>query len=296
LTLIGVDLNLLPVLDALLTERNVTRAAERMSVGQSAMSSALARLRKRLGDPLLVREGREYTLSPLAESLVNPVRELLVAAEAVLGTQAPFDPATTKRAFTVMTSDYVTMVLLKPLLGEFAAEAPGVRINVVAFGPDFEERLRRAAIDLLVFPIQLASSLEDLPRKVLFEDQYVLIGDQDNPDLAGEVDIEHFRKLRYAGNSTLIGPQLEALGLSRQSELNVQAHVVVPFLLTGTRLVSLVQERLAKAVSEQAGLRIRQSPVSLQPLVEAMYWTSRHTGDPAHRWLRARLSELAARI
>ena len=90
MSLSGVDLNLLVALDALLAERNVTRAAERMSLGQPAMSAALARLRKQLGDPLLIREGRTYRLTTLAESLIEPVREAMVAAEQVLGARQPF--------------------------------------------------------------------------------------------------------------------------------------------------------------------------------------------------------------
>jgi DNA-binding transcriptional LysR family regulator len=296
MALSGVDLNLLPILDALLCERNVTRAAERMSVGQPAMSSALARLRKQLGDPLLVREGRVYRLSALAESLVVPVRELVASAEAVLGARAPFDPLRAKRTFTVMTSDYVTMVLLKPLLVEVATTAPGIQLNVVPFGADFDEQLRRAAVDLLICPMQLSQSLVDLPRTVLFEDNYVLVGDRDHPDLQHEVSIEKFAELHYAGNPALVAAQLEAQGVFLDSRLNVQPHVIVPFLLTGTRLVSLIQERLARSVCAAARLRIQPSPVPLPPLVEAMHWSRANTGDPAHQWLRESLVHQAAQI
>lgn len=296
MSLSGIDLNLLPILDALLCERNVTRAAERMSVGQPAMSSALARLRKQLGDPLLVREGRVYRLSALAESLVVPVRELVAAAEVVLGAHTPFDASRAKRTFTVMTSDYLTMVLLKPLLAEMATTAPGIQLNVVAFGDDFGERLRRAAVDLVICPMQLSESLTDLPRTVLFEDTWVLVGDRDHPDLQHEVSIERFAELRYAGNPALLSAQFEAQGVVVDSQLNVQAHVTVPFLLTGTRLVSLIQERLARAVCEPARLRIQPSPVPLQPLVEVMHWTRANAGDPAHQWLRARLVEQAKQV
>jgi DNA-binding transcriptional LysR family regulator len=297
MALTGVDLNLLPILDALLSERNVTRAAERMSVGQPAMSSALARLRKQLGDPLLVRDGRTYTLSALAESLVVPVREVVAAADAVLGVRTPFDPARAKRTFTIMTSDYVTMVLLKPLLAAFTTDAPGVQLNVMRFGADFEERLRRAGVDLLICPMQLTEALTDLPRTVLFEDIFVLVGDRDHPDLRQPVSIERFRQLRYVGNPGLVVAQLEAQGVFPNTQLNVLAgHAIVPFFLTGTQLVSLIQERLARAVCEQARLRIQPSPVALQPLVEVMHWSTINSADPGHQWLRSRLVEQAKEL
>lgn len=288
-SLTGVDLNLLPMLHALLTERNVTRAAERMSIGQPAMSSALARLRKHFGDPLLVREGRVYRLSAQAESLVVPVRELVAAADALLGVRTPFDPATARRTFTVMTSDYVIMMLLNPLLAGLMTEAPGIRLNVVRFADDFEERLRRASVDLLICPMQLAGALDDLPRARLFEESFVLVGDPANPDLHGEVDADRFRRLRFAGNPAVIGPQLEAQGMAPDLALTVESHVLIPVLLRGTRLVSLVQERLARQVGQRIDLSVHPSPVPLQPMVEALHWTTTTDDDPAHRWLRTKL-------
>jgi DNA-binding transcriptional LysR family regulator len=299
-SLSGVDLNLLVALDALLSERNVTRAAARMSLGQPAMSAALARLRKQFGDPLLVREGRAYRLTTLAESLVEPVRDAVAAADQVLGVRRPFDPRVDERTFCVLASDYVTLVLLKPLLAELAVEAPGVRISVLATGADFDERLRRGSADLLIYPVDLAEQLSGLPRTVLFSDRFVLAGDTDNPDLDGDIGVERFSELRYAGVSgnvpSVVESQLEAQGIVPRTEVVTETHVIVPFLLTGTRLVSLVQERLLRALSQQANLRTVCSPVELRPLVEAMYWTTRSSDDPAHQWLRSRLAEQAARI
>jgi DNA-binding transcriptional LysR family regulator len=300
MSLSGVDLNLLVALDALLAERNVTRAAERMSLGQPAMSAALARLRKQFGDPLLVREGRQYRLTTLAESLIGPVAEAVAAADQVLGVRKPFDPRTDERTFSVLASDYVTLVLLQPLLAELAVEAPRVRITIMATGADFEDKLRRGSADLLIYPVDLAESLSELPRTVLFSDTFVLVADRDNPEVDDDIDVERFSALPYAGISgnvpSVVESQLEAQGVVTRVEVVTETHVIVPFLLTGTRLVSLVQERLVRAVSVHANLRSVRSPVPLRPLVEAMYWTTRSSEDPAHRWLRSRLVDQAARI
>jgi DNA-binding transcriptional LysR family regulator len=271
-----------------------------MSLGQSAMSAALARLRKQLGDPLLVREGRSYRLTTLAESLIEPVREAVAAADQVLGVRRPFDPCTDERTFVVIASDYVTLVLLRPLLAELAVEAPRVRISVMATGGDFDDRLRRGGADLLIYPVDLAEPLGGLPRTVLFSDEFVLVADRDNPDVADEPDVDAFSRLPYAGIGgtvpAVVESQLEALGVVPRIEVLTQSHVILPFLVTGTRLVSFVPERLVRAVSADARVKTVRSPVELRPLVEAMYWATRSSDDPAHRWLRARLVEQAERI
>jgi DNA-binding transcriptional LysR family regulator len=141
----GVDLNLLPALDALLAERNVTRAAERMSLGQPAMSAVLARLRKHFGDPLLVREGRGLVLTTLAASLVAPVQEAMAATEAVLGARPPFDPRTDARSFTLVGSDYVALVLLRPLMPSSPMRRRAFTSTSSRSGPRWRTRCGAAA-------------------------------------------------------------------------------------------------------------------------------------------------------
>jgi DNA-binding transcriptional LysR family regulator len=298
MTLAGIDLNLLAALDALLSEGNVTRAAERMSVGQPAMSASLRRLRKHFDDPLLVREGRKLVPTPLAESLVAPVHEALTAVEAVMGASQPFDPAHDQRTFTIVASDYVTLILLRPLFRRLATEAPEVRVNVVPMQPDFADQLRRGHADLLITPTAVAGQLS-LPHTRLFSDRFLLACDRDNPDVGEHVTPEQFSRLPYLSYS--VGPlavladsELDEVGVERRVEVRTQSFVIAPFLLTGTRLVSMVQERLARLVADQARLRLLEPPVALRPIVEAMYWSPRHTSNPAHTWLRELIAEIAA--
>lgn len=301
MSLNGVDLNLLPALEALLAERNVTRAAERMSLGQPAMSAALARLRKQFGDPLLVRDGRDYVLTTLAESLVAPVEEAITAADVVLGVRKPFDPATDVRSFTIVASDYVALVLLRPLLAELTREAPGIRINVASIGIDNDERLRRGTADIVIYPVELAGRLAEMPSTILFEDRFVLTADRDNPAVTDEVDLSRFAELPYLAVQnqaipSVVETQLDALGVRRRTEVTTQNFVTVPLLLTGTRLVALVQERLARLLAQQARLRILSPPAPIRTLVEGMFWNPRNANDPAQQWLRARLLDQAGRI
>jgi DNA-binding transcriptional LysR family regulator len=297
MSLAGIDLNLLVALDVLLSECNVTRAAERMAVGQPAMSASLRRLRKHFDDPLLVKEGRTLVLTSFAESLIAPVHEALTAVNGVMGASQPFDPAHDQRTFTIVASDYVTLILLRPLFQRLAVEAPDVRLNVVPMQPDFVEQLRRGQADLLILPTAVAGQVS-LPHIMLFSDRFLLACDRDNPDVSDIVTPEQFSRLPYLSYSigqlaALVDIELDEVGVERRVEVRTQSFVIAPFLLTGTGLVSIVHERLAYLVAEQAGLRLLEPPVALRPIVEAMYWSPRHTADPAHTWLRELLIDVA---
>jgi len=296
--LASVDLNLLVALEALLTERNVTRAAERTSVGQPAMSASLARLRKHFDDQLLVRQGRQLIPTPLAETLVGPVREALSAVEAVLVRSRVFDPSTDRAAFTIVAADYVTMVLLRPLLAAIAEEAPHVRISVRPVQAGFADLLRRGEVDMLIVPTELTRDRLAFPYVPLFTDRYVLVVDRDNPDVGETVTAEELGALRYVAysggsGSPLPDTPLESMDVYLSVEVTTQGFVVAPFLITGTRMASLALERLARQLATAARLRIVECPLPLRTIHEALYWNPRHTGDPAHSWLRNRITALA---
>lgn len=296
--LTSVDLNLLVALDALLTECNVTRAAERTSVGQPAMSASLARLRKHFNDELLVKQGRHLVKTPLAESLVGPVREALSAAEAVLIRTPQFDPARDQASFTIVAADYVTMVLLRPLLGVIAEEAPHVRIAVRPVEASFPDQLRRGHVDMVIVPTELTVGRLNFPQQQLFTDRYVLVVDRSHPEIGDTVTIEQLATLRYvAFSGGAISPiadvELETLGVRLQVDVTTQGFVVAPFLLTGTRLASIALERLAQQMVSAAQIRIVECPLPLRTIHETLFWNPRRTEDPAHRWLRDRITAFA---
>jgi len=142
------DLNLLIALDALLREKNVTRAAERVFVSQPAMSAALHKLREYFNDPLLVRVGREMELTSRGESLVEPVREALLRIQMMLGTQPTFDPKTARREFTVIMSEEAVPSVLPPLLRTLAKEAPQLDVHIEMVSPAALSRLEYGEADL----------------------------------------------------------------------------------------------------------------------------------------------------
>jgi DNA-binding transcriptional LysR family regulator len=298
----GIDLNLLVALDALLAERNVTRAGHRLSLSQPAMSAALARLRRLLDDPLLVRSGRVLQPTPFADSLADPVRDILTRVEQALAHRWRFDPACDARTFAVVASDYATVILLRPLFERLADLAPQVRVAVAPFSPEFEGELRRDEADLLVVPREVAGGkLTDFPCQTLFTDRFVCAVWRDHPAVGKDITVEQLGALPYltygAGSlSSFVDTQLDSLGITRQVEVTTQGFVIAPFLLRGTRFFAMVQERLGREVAEAAGIRLLEPPVDLRPITEAMFWHPRHDSDPAHLWLRGQLADVAARL
>jgi DNA-binding transcriptional LysR family regulator len=297
----GIDLNLLLALDALLGERNVTRAAERLSVGQPAMSASLRRLRKHFGDPLLVREGRSFLPTPMASTLAPLAREAVTALEAVFDRQRDFDPLVDQRSFTIMASDYVTIILLRSLITQLAAEAPLQRVNVVPVHGDFAEQLQRGQADLLVLPTELTGARFGFPHRHLFNDRYVLVADADNEAVGSVVTAEEFAQLPYVAYSggplpSIADVQLDDLGIPRRVEMTTQSFVVAALLVAGTGFIALVHERLARHVVDLAHLKVVEPPVPLRPISEALFWNPRHTDDPAHSWLRQRITERADQL
>lgn len=297
-----VDLNLLVAFDVLVSERSVSRAAERMSVGQSAMSATLARLRRLFDDPLLVRRGRGLEPTVLALSLVDPVREILSSIEQTLSSVGSgFDPATDHRSFTVMASDYVILVFLQPLLAQLAREAPHVRIHVRPVVADFSDELRRDLADLIVLPSEVLGPPGELCVLPLFGDRYLCAVDRDNPDVGDTITLEQFSAQPYLAYTvgplpSLVEQKLDAAGIPRRRTVTTETFVLAPYLLRGTRLLTVIQERLAQVVRDHLDIRLLEPPMPLDPLTEVLVWTPRHEHDPAHAWLRRRLVDLAAEI
>src|SRR4051812_11090624 len=146
------DLNLLVALDALLTERNVTRAGNRLNLSQSATSGALARLRQHFHDELLVPVGRQMVLTPVAEGLVGPVRDILLQVRGTLGAAPRFDPATAARHFSLAVSDYVTDILMADVLRTAREQAPRATFELRPLGRRASEDLERGELDFLIAP------------------------------------------------------------------------------------------------------------------------------------------------
>lgn len=295
------DLNLLVVLDALLTEQSVTRAAARLHMTQPATSAALARLRRQLEDDILVRDGRGLRPTPYAASLTVPVREALAELESVLSAKPHFDPARDGRTFRVVVSDYAALMLLSPLVAQLQEEAPLVRLAVSPISSHAPQQLLRDEIDIVIAPIEIREYPEPIRSEVLFQDDFVCAVWRGNPLVKDELSLETFSRMPHLGYFQLgvvnyAEQQLAEAGVTREIELMTQTFALAPFLLWGTRLVAIVQKRLAERLSASAEIRVFPSPVPLKPITEAMFWHPRHDDDPGLQWLCERLRELGGHL
>ena len=295
------DLNLLIPLNALLIERNVTKAADRLVMGQPAMSAVLAKLRRHFDDPLLVRDGRALVLTPFAESLVQPVQTALVAAREVLSSGRSFTPATDRRTFTVMASDYVAGVVVLPAVRDLAAVAPGVRVNVVSLRAELVELLRTGWCDLLFWPLQLQTpELLNFPHVPLFTDEFVAVVDRDNTAVVGPLTAEALASTRavqvngVAGQRVVSEVKLSEQGLSLPSPVTVESFTLALHAVAGSDLVTLTPRRLFENLGPALGLREVPLAIEAPKLTMAMFWHPRNMLAPAHQWIRERLLAVAA--
>jgi DNA-binding transcriptional LysR family regulator len=296
----SIDLNLLIALAALLEERNLTRAGEKVNLSQPAMSGALARLRRHFDDELLVRDGHRYQLTPLAQRLLPDVRDALRQVERTLDARQQFTPATSTRSFSIALSDYAVSVFVDPLLRLVREVAPGVGLTLNPVPPDMEESDRGLLQhDLLIAP---AGYLFPGESQELFRDRFVCITDPANPRLTdGRLTLEDLGELPYAvatfGEPGHLSPAdrvLDELGVRRHIQVSTVGWLTLPYVVAGTNLVAIVPERLARRVAATAGIAVCEPPFGTVELIEKAWWHPSRGGDPALRWLRATAAKAAA--
>lgn len=293
------DLNLLVVLDILLEERNVTRASERLNLGQSATSAALSRLRDFFDDSLLVQVGRRMELTPLAQSLSGPVRETLNHARTTMSLKATFDPATTSRRFAIHASDHLVETLFGAVARELAERAPGIQFDLRRPPKQVLDVFDRGNIDLLVIPEQYAANIAH-PQTLLFSDDQVCLVDRDNFADVQSLSMEDYMALshvaiRFGEESSIAFEDwfLPRYGRQRRVDCTVEYFGVVPHLLIGTRRIATLHRRIATQMISQFPLKCLEAPFSMQPLKEVLVWPKFLDGDPCHQWLRQIISRHA---
>ena len=290
------DLNLLLSLHALLHTRNVTQAGEWLGVTQPAMSSDLRRLRQMFNDDLLVRAGRDYHLTVLAQSLVEPVSRAVAEIERVITWRPTFDPRVDTASFSIAMSDHVMALLLPTLAVRLPHEAPHITVRVrglsgLATDPVTATELSEVHLSVGAFSYSAARS------EVLYTDRWVCAVSADNPDVGAHMSLELFSKLPHAEwqlKTPLIQSHAELLyrskGIERQVSLVTESFALLPTLVRGTRLVALVHERLARQVP---GLKLLEPPVPIPHVQESMYWSPSMDREPSHTWLRDLMRSIA---
>jgi DNA-binding transcriptional LysR family regulator len=293
------DLNLLVALDALLTEKNVTRAGERVFLSQSTMSNALSRLRQYFDDELLVQVGGRMELTPRAELLKEAVRDVLVRIDTTVAARPAFAPTASDREFTLFVSDYSMEVLIPVMLALAHQRDSRVRFNFKPqVGPP-HRNLERGEADLLIIPANFCSP--DHPLDHLFDDRFVCVVWQESPLAQGALTMERYLQARHVAMVPTDGglPVFDTWlandhGLSRQIGLTTYSFSVMPYLVVGNDLIATVHGRLAGMLQGLLPIEIRPVPIPMKTLHQAMQWHKYRTRDPGLIWLRDLLREAAA--
>jgi LysR family nod box-dependent transcriptional activator len=290
------DLNLLTALKALLTEKNVTRAGESVHITQPAMSGILARLREYFGDPLIVPVGRKMELTPLAESLVEPLTDALLRIDATITTRPEFNPLTTNRRFSVVASDYSISVLLLEVLRRVHQEAPGLSVEFRTPSESAPAELEEGEVDFIINPESQNSPMQS--GVVLFEDSYLIVVDADNHEVGDSIGIEQYLALRHvAFKSGKFGlPQLESwvanrYGDERRVEVITHSFSLLPRLVVGTARIATMHTRLAQQCAGTLPVRLVKPTFEIPRLVELLQWHKYRDLDPGSMWFRDMIIE-----
>jgi DNA-binding transcriptional LysR family regulator len=295
----GIDLNLLLVLQALLEECSVTRAAIRVGVPQPTVSNALARLRRHYRDELLVRSGNGYVLTPLARSLLPSVQEsvrLIGDAFSPENVGADGGSGQPGRAFTISLSDWSLVLLGSSLLRRVHELAPDVKLRVERITQEMHEDGRWVhQHDLLIAPAGYYQPGGQ--SMVLGRDRFVCVLDPGNPRLRdGKLSLSDFAALPHAtaqlphAVADPVRSTLDRLGVRPTVAVATTGWLPLPFLVAGTDMVAVIPERLARTMSS---LAVAEPPFGTVELVEAAWWHPLRATDPSHAWLRAILTETA---
>jgi DNA-binding transcriptional LysR family regulator len=283
------DLTLLTTLDALLQEANVTLAAKRLGLSTPATSHALARIRERLGDPILVRAGRRMVLTPRAEQLRPQVRSLVEDATRVMSAAVPFLPRELTRTFTIFTTDHVLLVLGPAVDRILRREAPGVCLRFLPSVMEDWIPLRDGVADLSV--CILGHFPQEFRTRQLFTDRFVCVVREGHPTVGKRLTLDQYLSLDHIVVSPLGRPSgVDAALAERGYERRIRR--VVPFFNAGLLMaastddVLTVSDRAALALAPTLGLRLVEPPLPLAAYSLNLLWHPRLDNEPANRWLR----------
>lgn len=289
----GLDLRSLEVLQVLLHELHVSRAALRLGISQPAASRWLARLRIIFGDPLLLRSQSGMVLTERAIEISDALPAILEGLNKVLAPTKRFDPKISRRRFVLTAPDYAEHLLLPPLVKQLRQQAPHISLDVRP--PDASramEHLERGEVDLrIAWLLDPPASLRSMP---LWQDRIVCILDRHHPRVRGSLSLAqylgmaHARPLGWGRTTTsrVIDAAVEREGAKLGLTLGVQNMLTLPQILSGSDLVGTVPQMLARSFAAQYPLQLLELPLQLPKVRYASYWHERSHKDPAHRWLR----------
>lgn len=285
--LTGIDLNLFVVFEAIYTERNLTRAAGILNVTQPAVSNALARLRGHFDDPLFARRGGIMAPTPVAQSLILPVRQALARLRSGLDQRAQFDPATSTRLFHIALRDASAAMLLAPLARYLERAAPGVQVQAhIVDRADIPLELAAGTLDLAIDIPELQRA--DLASATLTADRYVVVMRKGHPDAGKPMTLDRFTSLRHIAISsrrrgrTLVEAALARTGRTITSAMRVPAFQMAMDTVRGSDMIATVPSLLARGLN----VAVADLPFPSPRIDSLLYWHRNAESDPGNLWMR----------
>lgn len=291
-----VDLNLFTVFETIYTEGSVTRASQKLNLTQPAISHALGRLRQMFDDPLFVRQGHTMVSTPLARSIIDPIRRSLRNLEVTLNGVHAFDPATTEKRFNIALRDVLEATILPPLMLQVGKTA--TLVDVAASHVERRELQSEMANGTLDVAIDVLLPLPgDIMHTRIYQDSTVVVARKGHPDIDGAIDIQTYLKQDHIlASSRRRGPGLEdfelsRFGMERRIRLRCQHYFAACRVVAQTDMVLTMPGRYARIANEQFGNQILPFPLDVPPFDVFLYWHSNVDNDPANRWFREQVMQ-----
>lgn len=298
MNLASIDLNLLVALEVLLQEQNVTRAAARIGVSQSAMSHSLRRLRELLDDPLLVRTSTGMVPTSRAAELTFPICQALESIRTFLTRPPPFDPATCDAQVRIAMPDLGQCIVLPALIERLRRDAPKLRLSVVGRGSVDVATLESGELDLAL--VGAGPDSEHVFRQRLFFVRSITIARSGHPTIGSSLGLEQFVTLGHVAVSlggsgqSNVDAALAERGLQRNVVLRLSSFVAVPWVVAASDMIATIPDVLAHQLTGLLGVRQFATPVPLERQQVEMVWHARMDCEPVQRWFRSVLLEVCA--
>jgi DNA-binding transcriptional LysR family regulator len=292
------DLNLLPVFLALMEERSVTRAASRLGITQPALSNSLNRLRDMLKDPLFIRERYGIRPTQLAEEITPTIEAALSQLDDLIVHQQDFDPASAERLFLIAPNSYVELVLMPALVARLREQAPGIKLRMTPFGNDLADTGVISGTTAMVLG-RVIDPPDNLIVQHLMDDGLACIVRRDHPDVGESLTRDLYESLKHVNvlpPGRIRAGVFQALGqqnLKREVAVSVTHFLAVPEMVAVTDYCATLPRLICSSLERDPRLKVVEAPVDLGTFPVQMAWHVRYRHDPAHRWLRGVVNELA---
>lgn len=288
------DLNLLVALDILLDECNITRAADRLNLSQSATSGVLRRLRLFFEDDLLVQVGRKMQPTDYALQLQQPVRDVIIKIRSSIVVPKHFDPASSKRHFRLIAADFIVTILLQDALRQIQKAAPHMTFEILSPGHASDSLFTRGEVDFLLAPQPYL--IDGQPSNTLFEEDLVCVVCANKFSNLHRLNCEQYQQFGHvsvgfgsSGQLSIEEDFLRQHGIQRRIEIISSDFNTLPQLVMGTHRIATMHRRLAEYFAKHYPVRVLPTPIELPTMKEKIQWHNACENDPVHRWVKQQI-------